>query len=70
MTKNGPQGVSREDVANLQSLILTPDWVAGDAAAAKLMKLDPARIDYITIAHKMGVGNMNLDSLNIKRIKM
>ena len=27
-------------------------------------------VEYIAIAHKMGLGNMNLDSLNIKRIKM
>jgi uncharacterized protein (DUF362 family) len=70
MTKNGPQGVSKEDVANLQSQIITADWVAGDAAAAKMMKLNPESIDYITIAHKLGIGNMNLDSLNIRRIKM
>lgn len=70
MTKNGPQGVSKEDVANLQSQIITSDWVAGDAAAAKMLKLNPESIDYITLAHKLGIGNMNLESLNIKRIKM
>jgi len=70
MTKNGPQGVSKEDVANLQSQIITSDWVAGDAAAAKMLKLNPESIDYIAIAHKLGIGNMNLESLNIKRIKM
>ncbi len=70
MTKNGPQGVSKEDVAFLQSQILTTDWVAGDTAAAKMLKLDPASIDYIPIAAQMGIGTMNLDSLNIKRIKM
>ena len=70
MTKNGPQGVSKEDVANLQSMIITPDWVAGDTAAAKMLKIDPARVEYIPLAYKMGVGNMNLETLNIKRIKM
>jgi len=70
MTKHGPQGVSKEDVATLQSQIITTDWVAGDAAAAKMIKLDPLKIDYIKIAHDMGIGNMNLDSLNIRRIKM
>jgi len=70
MVKNGPQGVSKEDVVQMKSQILTTDWVAGDTAAAKMLGLDPLRIDYIPIAHKMGLGNMNLDSLNIKRIKM
>lgn len=70
MVKHGPQGVSKEDVVQMKSLILTTDWVAGDAAAARMLGVEPSRIDYIPIAHKMGLGNMNLDSLNIKRIKM
>jgi uncharacterized protein (DUF362 family) len=70
MVKHGPQGVSKEDVVQMKSQIITSDWVAGDAAAAKMLSIDPQRIDYIPIAHKMGLGNMNLESLNIKRIKM
>ncbi len=70
MVKHGPQGVSKEDVVLMKSLILTTDWVAGDAAAAKMLGVEPSRIDYIPIANKMGLGNMNLESLNIKRIKM
>jgi uncharacterized protein (DUF362 family) len=70
MTKNGPQGVSKEDIVNMQSMIITTDWVAGDAAAAKMLSLNPSDINYISMAHKMGIGNMNLESLNIKRIKM
>lgn len=70
MVKHGPQGVSKEDVVQMKSQILTTDWVAGDAAAAKMLGVDPQRIDYIPIAHKMGLGNMNLDALNIRRLKM
>ncbi len=70
ITKNGPQGVSKEDVANLQSQIITPDWVAGDAAGAKMLGLDPSSVEYIPLAYQMGIGDMNLESLNIKRIKM
>ena len=70
MVKHGPQGVSKEDVVMMKSQILTADWVAGDVAAAKMLGVDPQKIDYIPIAHKMGLGNMNLESLNIKRIKM
>jgi uncharacterized protein (DUF362 family) len=70
MVKNGPQGVSKEDVVQMKSQIITTDWVAGDAAAAKMLGLDPESIDYIPIAHKMGLGNMKLETLNIKRIKM
>jgi uncharacterized protein (DUF362 family) len=70
MVKHGPQGVSKEDVVMMKSQILTADWVAGDAAAAKMLNVPVEKIEYIPIAHKMGLGNMNLESLNIKRIKM
>jgi uncharacterized protein (DUF362 family) len=70
MVKNGPQGVSKEDVVQMKSQILTTDWVAGDAAAAKMLGIDPEKIDYIPKAYKLGLGNMKLETLNIRRIKM
>lgn len=70
MVKNGPQGVSKEDLVLMKSQILTTDWVAGDSAAARMLKVPVDKIGYLPIAHKMGIGNMNIDSLNIKRIKM
>jgi uncharacterized protein (DUF362 family) len=70
MVKHGPRGVSKEDVVQMKSQIITTDWVAGDAAAAKMLGVETERIEYIPIAHKMGLGNMKLETLNIKRIKM
>lgn len=70
MVKHGPQGVSKEDVVLMKSQILTTDWVAGDTAAARMLKVPVEKISYIPIAHKMGIGNMNIDAMNIKRIKM
>ena len=70
MVKNGPQGVSRDDVVQMRSLIITTDWVAGDTAASKMLNIPTEKIEYIPMAHKLGVGTMNLDSLNIRRIKM
>lgn len=70
MVKHGPMGVSKEDIVQMKSQIITTDWVAGDAAATKMLGVDTEKIEYIGIAHKMGLGNMNLDTLNIKRIKM
>ncbi len=70
MVKHGPQGVSKEDVVQMKSQIITADWIAGDAAAAKMLGVETERIEYIPIAYKMGLGNMKLESLNIKRIKM
>jgi hypothetical protein len=68
--KHGPQGVSKEDNVLRKSQILTTDWVAGDAAAAKMLDVPVEKIAYIPIAYKMGLGNMDLNSLNINKIKM
>ena len=70
MLKNGPRGVSVNDLVEMKSLLISADPVAADTAAAKMMELNPEQIDYIPIAHKMGIGNMNLESLNIHRIRM
>jgi uncharacterized protein (DUF362 family) len=66
MVKHGPQGVSKEDLVLMKSQILTSDWVAGDAAAARMLGVSVEKVEYIP----MGLGNMNLETLNIKRIKM
>lgn len=70
MVKHGPQGVSKGDVVLMKSQIISADRVAADAAAARMLGVAVEKIEYIPIAHKMGLGNMNLESLNIKRIKM
>ncbi|MDX9929195.1 MAG: DUF362 domain-containing protein [Bacteroidales bacterium] len=70
MLKNGPRGVSVADLVEMKSMILTSDWVAADTAAARMMGLNPEQIDYIPMAQKLGAGTMNLESLNIHRIKM
>jgi uncharacterized protein (DUF362 family) len=70
MKKNGPKGVSVSDIALMKSLIISEDIVAADAASAKLFGVDPASIDHIRIAAEMGVGRIDLDKLNINRIKL
>ena len=70
MKRNGPRGVSVEDVVTMKSQIISPDIVAADAAATKLFGLDPNNIDYITYAEQMGVGTMDLTKLKIDRIML
>jgi len=67
MKRNGPRGVSKDDVLTMKSQIISTDIVAADAAAAKLFGKDPAKIDYIRIADEMKLGTMNLDKLSIYR---
>jgi uncharacterized protein (DUF362 family) len=70
MKRNGPRGVSIEDVVRFDSMIISTDIVAADAAATRIFGMEPEDIPYIVIADEMGIGTMDLSSLNINRIKM
>lgn len=70
MKRNGPRGVSKEDVVLMKSQIISTDIVAADAAAAKLYGVEPETIGYIKAAHEMKLGNMDLNKLSINRIKI
>ncbi|MDX9801215.1 MAG: DUF362 domain-containing protein [Spirochaetia bacterium] len=71
MTSGGPQGSSYRAAVEIRKMqILSPDMVAADSAAAKVMGLDPDDIRYITMASDLRLGTKNLDSLSIKRITL
>ena len=70
MKRNGPRGVSTEDVIKMKSQIISTDIVAADAAAAKLFGRDPDDVPYIKIADELKVGTKDLSKLSINRIIM
>jgi uncharacterized protein (DUF362 family) len=70
MKRNGPKGVSKEDLVMMKSLIISKDIVAADAAGAKLFGTEPEKVDYIRIANEMKLGVMDLNKLSINRIIM
>ena len=70
MKRNGPRGVSVSDVAVMKAQLLSRDPVAIDAAATKLFGLEPSSVRYIKLAAEKGVGRMDLETLNIKRIAL
>ncbi len=70
MMKNGPRGISVADVARKHYLIISPDIVAADTAAAKIFGMDPEDVGYIKVADTMGLGKMDLNSLSINRIAL
>jgi len=70
MKRNGPRGVSVADVVEMKSLLVSTDMVTADAAAAKLFGVEPEQIAYIKKAHDMKAGRMDLQNLNIDRIKI
>ena len=68
MKRNGPRGVSVEDVVQMKSLLISTDMVAIDTAATKLFGLNPSDVRYIQLAATQHVGRMDLENLRIKRI--
>ena len=71
---NGPRGRSASDVVLAKGLFVSPDIVAVDTAAAKFfnqvreMPLDT--VGHLAKGEALKVGTMNLDKLNVKRIKL
>jgi uncharacterized protein (DUF362 family) len=70
LKRNGPRGVSVDDVVVMKTQLLSRDIVAADAAAAKMFGLEPEQIRHIQIAAERGVGRKDLEHLNIKRIAL
>lgn len=70
MKRNGPQGVSINDVVMMHSQLISTDMVAIDAAGTKLIGREIDEIDHIKYAAELGVGTKDLSSLNIHRIML
>ncbi len=70
LKRNGPKGVSVDDVAQMKHQILATDMVAADTAAAKVFGTDINQVKHITLAESYMVGTTKLETLNIKRISL
>lgn len=70
LRRNGPQGRSPEDGEITKYQILGRNIASVDAAAAKLFGMDPAKLGYLTKARELGIGEIDLDKLSIKRITL
>ena len=74
MKTSGPRGKSLADVVLSKGLFISQDIVAVDTAAtnffnqAREMPLE--KVGHLKKGEDLGVGTMNLEMLNIKRIRM
>ena len=68
LLRNGPQGGSIKDVKVLDTVLASPDPVAADAYATTLFGLNPEQIDSTRAAAEMGLGEMNLDKIDIRTV--
>jgi uncharacterized protein (DUF362 family) len=68
LKRNGPRGVSVDDVVTMKAQLISTDMVAIDAASCKLFGKEIAEVPHIGMAEKAGLGTSNLESLRINRI--
>lgn len=68
LLRNGPQGGSLKDVKILDTVIASADPVAADAYATTLFGFKPEQIDSTRVAAKMGLGEMDLNKMDIRMV--
>ncbi len=68
LTAHGPQGGNLQDVKKLDTIIVGRDQVAVDSYGATLFGLKGSDLSYVNAAHRAGIGTMNLEKLNIKKL--
>lgn len=74
MKTNGPRGISAADVVTAKSLFISQDIVAVDTAAAKffgqIREMPLEHVGHLANGQSLKLGTMDIDKLNIKRIKL
>ncbi|MBN2654082.1 MAG: DUF362 domain-containing protein [Nitrospirae bacterium] len=68
LVANGPQGGSLDDVKKLDTIVAGVDQVAVDAYGATLFGMKGNDLGYVRMAAQRGLGKMDLQKLNIKKI--
>lgn len=74
MQSNGPRGKTEADVVMPKALFLSSDIVAVDTAAIKFFNqikdMPLSDVKYLKFSEQHQIGTMNMETLNIKRIKI
>jgi uncharacterized protein (DUF362 family) len=71
---NGPQGRTKEDVVLAKALFISQDMVAVDTAATKffnqIREMPLSDVKHLEMGQALKVGTMDIDNLNVKRLKI
>jgi uncharacterized protein (DUF362 family) len=70
LTANGPTGGNLADVKRADTVIASIDQVAADACGATLLGYRPEEIGYVAEAGARGLGNLNFNALQPRRIEI
>jgi uncharacterized protein (DUF362 family) len=73
LSSHGPSGPGK--VLPMNMVIASRDMVAADAQAVKMFewegkRKEPKQVDHIRLAHKKGIGCMEIENLNVKQIEI
>jgi len=68
MTNNGPMCYSKEFVSKKKMQLISKDIIAIDAAGAKILGREPQDIKHVVYGSQKGLGNIDIEGLNIERI--
>ncbi|MBW7895480.1 MAG: DUF362 domain-containing protein [Opitutaceae bacterium] len=70
MVRNGPRGLSDNDVVLMRTLLASTDIVAIDAAAARLLGHAPADVRHVQLAADMQLGTIDFNAMDIRRLQL
>lgn len=70
MNKNGPRGLSTEDLVLKKMQLLSTDLVLADTAATKILDMEPGQVPYLKMAADLGIGSMDVDKAKIERVSL
>ena len=65
--RNGPQGGRLSDVKEHKTVVAGVDYVAIDAIGATFLDVDPAELPFLKIARERGLGESDLEKLNVEK---
>ena len=68
LVRNGPSGGNIADVVLKKMVIASTDPVAVDSYGATLFNMLPENVDFLQEATRRGLGQSNLNKLNIKTV--
>jgi len=66
LTANGPQGGNLSDVEKMDTIIASPDIASADAYATTVCGRKPTDIGYIVNGPKYGLGEIDIEKMNLK----
>jgi len=70
LVRNGPQGGSLKDVVEKKTIIVGKNIATVDAYGATLFGMKPADLGYVVKANKLGLGEIDLNKVNIKKVSL